>query len=68
MHLEFRVKPINDKKDTYWTSPTVALCCALPILLRAKPLKTQKKDACLKQFLQKNKNCFKQTSLSFLYL
>ena len=21
MHLEFRVKPINDKKDTYWTSP-----------------------------------------------
>ena len=20
MHLEFRVKPINDKKDTYWTS------------------------------------------------
>ena len=22
MHLEFRVKPINDKKDTYWTAPT----------------------------------------------
>ena len=21
MHLEFRVKPINDKKDTYWTAP-----------------------------------------------
>ena len=21
MHLEFRVKPINDKKDTYWTDP-----------------------------------------------
>ena len=23
MHLEFRVKPINDKKDTYWTAPRV---------------------------------------------
>ena len=21
MHLEFRVKPINDKKDAYWTAP-----------------------------------------------
>ena len=21
MYLEFLVKPINDKKDTYWTSP-----------------------------------------------
>jgi len=38
MHLDFRVKPGNDRKDTFGTSP-----------------KTQKKDACLKQFLQKTK-------------
>ena len=23
MHLEFQVKPINDKKDTYWTSTSM---------------------------------------------
>ena len=31
MHLEFRVKPINDKKDTYWTAPSV------PILAASEP-------------------------------
>ena len=59
MHLEFRIKPINDKKGTYWTSPAqpnrrkASIRFRLPPFLGAALLKPRFKN-CEKKYFYKN--------------